>query len=95
MVQNTNKSPTCNLQVGLLFMITTQLPASSQRWQFAFLQMTILTLNFAPIFEPKSWSQTNKLNLVFLKLKNRKPLYLQGISDFSWLGARTDSVPVG
>ena len=47
--------------------------------------------DFAPIFEPKSWSQTNKLDLVFLKLKNRKPLYLLGISDFSWLGARTDS----
>ena len=43
------------------------------------------------IFEPKSWSQTNKFDLVFLKLKNRKPLYLLGISDFSWLGARTDS----
>ena len=43
------------------------------------------------IFEPKSWSQTNKFDLVFLKLKNRKPLYLLGISDFSRLGARTDS----
>lgn len=47
--------------------------------------------DFAPIFEPKSWSQTNKLDLVFLKLKNRKPLYLLGISDFSTLGARWDS----
>ena len=43
------------------------------------------------IFEPKSWSQTNKFDLVFLKLKNRKTLYLLGISDFSRLGARTDS----
>ena len=43
--------------------------------------------DFAAIFEPKSWSQANKLDLVFLKLKNRKPLYLLGISDFSWLGA--------
>ena len=47
--------------------------------------------DFAPIFEPKSWSQTNKLDLVFLKLKKRKPLCLLGISDFSRLGARTDS----
>ena len=47
--------------------------------------------DFAAIFEPKSWSQANKFDLVFLKLKNRKPLYLLGISDFSWLGARTDS----
>ena len=47
--------------------------------------------DFAPIFEPKSWSQTNKLELVLLKLKNRKPLYLLGISDFSTLGARSDS----
>ena len=45
------------------------------------------------IFEPKSWSQTNKFDLVFLKLKNRKPLYLLGISDFSRLGARWDSNP--
>ena len=44
-------------------------------------------VDFAAIFEPKSWSQANKLDLVFLKLKNRKPLYLLGISDFSWLGA--------
>jgi len=51
--------------------------------------MTILTLNFASIFDPKSWSQTNKFDLVFLKLKNQKPLYLLGISDFSRLGART------
>ena len=43
------------------------------------------------ISEPKSWSQTNKFDLVFLKLKNRKTLYLLGISDFSRLGARTDS----
>ena len=49
--------------------------------------------DFAPIFEPKSWSQTNKLDLVFLKLKNRKSLYLLGISDLYWLGARWDSNP--
>ena len=48
-------------------------------------------VDFAAIFEPKSWSQANKLDLVFLKLKKRKPLYLLGISDFSRLGARTDS----
>ena len=47
--------------------------------------------DFAPIFDPKSWSQTKKLDLVLLKRKNRKPLYLLGISDFSWVGARTDS----
>ena len=47
--------------------------------------------DFAAIFDPKSWSQTNKFDLVFLKLKNRKPLCLLGISDFSRLGARTDS----
>ena len=39
----------------------------------------------ALIFEPKSWSQTNKLDLVFLKLKNRKPLYLLGFSEISFV----------
>ena len=40
-------------------------------------------VDFAAIFEPKSWSQANKLDLVFLKLKNRKPLYLLGFSEIS------------
>ena len=29
LTQNTNQSPTCNLQAGLLFMITTQFPRPS------------------------------------------------------------------
>ena len=47
------------------------------------------------IFEPKSWSQTKKLELVLFKLKFREPFYLLGFSEdfvcFLALGARTDS----
>ena len=52
-------------------------------------------VDFAAIFEPKSWSQANKLDLVFLKLKNRKPLYLLGFSDFlGWVPGRTRTVDI-
>ena len=38
-------------------------------------------VDFASIFDPKSWSQTKKLELVLFKLKFREPLYLLGFSE--------------
>ena len=46
------------------------------------------------IFEPKSWSQTKKLELVLFKLKFREPFIYWDSRKFllfSCLGARTDS----
>ena len=40
---------------------------------------------FASIFDPKSWSQTKKLELVLFKLKFREPLYLLGFSEISFV----------
>ena len=42
-------------------------------------------VDFASIFEPKSWSQTKKLELVLFKLKFREPLYLLGFSEISFV----------
>ena len=40
---------------------------------------------FAAIFDPKSWSQTKKLELVPFKLKFREPFYLLGFSEISFV----------
>ena len=40
---------------------------------------------FASIFDPKSWSQTKKLELVPFKLKFREPFYLLGFSEISFV----------
>ena len=37
------------------------------------------------LFKPKSWSQTKKLELVLFKLKFREPLYLLGFSEISFV----------
>ena len=42
-------------------------------------------VDFASIFDPKSWSQTKKLELVLFKLKFREPLYLLGFSEISFV----------
>ena len=42
-------------------------------------------VDFASIFDPKSWSQTKKLKLVPFKLKFREPLYLLGFSEISFV----------
>ena len=42
-------------------------------------------VDFASIFDPKSWSQTKKLELVPFKLKFREPLYLLGFSEISFV----------
>ena len=42
-------------------------------------------VDFASIFEPKSWSQTKKLELVLFKLKFREPFYLLGFSEISFV----------
>ena len=48
-------------------------------------------VDFAPIFDQKSWSQTKKLDFVLLKWEIREPLYLLEFPGLSTLGARTDS----
>ena len=51
--------------------------------------------DFAPIFEPKSWSQTNKLDLVFLKLKNGNPfVYWEFPIFLGWVPGRTRTVDI-
>ena len=62
------------------------MPVILRRFCADFALILQICADFAPIFEPKSWSQTNKFDLVFLKLKKRKPLYLLGISDFFYVG---------
>ena len=42
-------------------------------------------VDFASIFDPKSWSQTKKLELVLFKLKFREPFYLLGFSEISFV----------
>ena len=42
-------------------------------------------VDFASIFDSKSWSQTKKLELVPFKLKFREPLYLLGFSEISFV----------
>ena len=45
------------------------------------LNLANFCVDFASIFDPKSWSQTKKLELVLFKLKFREPLYLLGFSE--------------
>ena len=55
------------------------------------LNLANFCVDFASIFDPKSWSQTKKLELVLFKLKFREPLYLLEFPGLSTLGAQTDS----
>ena len=49
------------------------------------LNLANFCVDFASIFDPKSWSQTKKLELVPFKLKFREPLYLLGFSEISFV----------